>query len=156
MEFKEKERLWFHGPKGPVQYDICKFSDDPPNECMKAKEKATTSLLSTKEPDLVEFERFSSLQRVTRVMAYVLRFVQALKTKTRFQEPTLRTEEIVAAMLCWPRSHFPIWHAFHYGAGSSNFFKDTMGISGDAKGDWPILTCQLKLSFQSSCLRPII
>ena len=29
------------------------------------QEKATTTLLSTKEPDLVEFERFSSLQRVT-------------------------------------------------------------------------------------------
>ena len=81
-EFKEKEQLWLHGPKGPVQSDICKYSDDPPNEClmeMKAKEKTTTSLLSMKEPDLVEFEQFSSLQRVTRVMAYVLRFVQALK-----------------------------------------------------------------------------
>ena len=160
VEFKEKEQLWLHGPKGPVQYDICKFSDDPSNEClveMKAKEKATTSLLSTKEPDLVEFERFSSLQRVTRVMAYVLRFVQALKTKTRFQEPTLRAEEIDAAMLCLlrlPRSHFPIWH-FHYGAGSSNFLR-TRRVSGDAKGDWPIRTCQLKLSIQSSCLRPII
>ena len=134
VEFKEKEQLWLHGPKGPVQYDIFKFSDDPPNEClveMKAKEKATTSLLSTKEPDLVEFERFSSLQRVTRVMAYVLRFVQALKTKTRFQERTLRAEEIVAAMLCLLRlaqkslpnmACFPLW------CWQFELFKDAKGI----------------------------
>ena len=32
------------------------FVDDLPNECLKAKEKTTTSLLSMKEPDLVEFE----------------------------------------------------------------------------------------------------
>ena len=67
------------GLRDPCNQDVT--SDDPPSEClveMKARDKLITSLLSREEPELFDFERFSSR------MAYVL-------SSPRDKHSTLRT-----------------------------------------------------------------
>ena len=140
-EFKEKEQLWLHGPERPLQSDVqAVTSDDPRSECLverKARDKLITSLLSREE--LFDFERFSFLKRTTRVLAYVLRFVRALKTNTQPQELTLTTEETESSLLLLVKlaqmslpsmDPFPLWCK-------------RFGLISDAIG---ILRCQGRLA----------
>lgn len=87
-ELREKIRLWLHGPPEPPPPRCTAEMEEtmlPPEDCLremkvKAKEKPTVSLLCSSSPTAVlPCEGYSTLSRLLRVTAYVLKLVAALK-----------------------------------------------------------------------------
>ena len=61
---------------------------------------STTNLLTNTDSELIELERFSSLNRVVRAMAYVLRFVKCIRATTNpTTDKELTTEELQAVLI---------------------------------------------------------
>ena len=147
LELREKQDLWLYGPAGiALSEDSTALEETAnlPEEClieMKARncEKLTFNLLSSNEPNaIVMCEDYSSLKRLLRVTAYVLKFVRLLR---RSQSPNsqqcgqatylLSAEDIKAALMYWVRvsqSALPQMEKFQQWSKQFGLFKDSCGI----------------------------
>jgi hypothetical protein len=121
------ESLWFNGPdflsKGEDEWPKCPVanqgeSDEVLKEVVKQPSNVVRSLVTRNDGQynvldlrkIMDINRFSSLKKLLRVTAYVLRFIEALKTKKQDQPPTVQTmkqptgSEIKQAELLWTKS----------------------------------------------------
>ena len=107
-------------------------TDDPPVECLSElkgnNKKTDTTLLINVDGELIRFERFGSLKRVTRAMAYVLRFVRRVRATTSSStEEELTTEELEAALiylLRFAQENLPSSKKFEIWSKQFELFKD--------------------------------
>ena len=101
MKIKENE-LWWYGPRLPHDNPV---KSEEKNRSEIEKEKAVVTLLVDFDPansirNLIDVERFSSLSKLLRVTAYVLRFVDRCKTK-ELRTGEVTVEETEKALHAW-------------------------------------------------------
>ena len=108
-------KLWRSGPEWlkseMVNVDCPQQEMVMPTECateLRARDKKMVyGLLNCQSPSpanlesIISSERYSTLSRLLRVTAYVLRFVKQLKKSTNIQEWALATDEIAEAERLW-------------------------------------------------------
>ena len=138
-------QLWRRGPEWLLAgVDSCPQLETPsamPEECsLELKAKAVRSLnlvtTDTKCPigKLIECEKFSSLTRLLRVTAQVLRAVEKFKTLRNHQpnpQPTVTPEQIARAEILWiTNAQLALTSAksFKLQQKQFNLFKDEKGI----------------------------
>ena len=113
-ELKNNE-FWYKGPswlrlpidQWPVNESYVEVTDESVVE-MRAEDRKrveqTEVMLAVVADDVIDVRRFSSLQRLLRVTAYVKRFVHNTRNKLDRKSGELSTEEIQQSELTWIRS----------------------------------------------------
>jgi hypothetical protein len=98
-----QSELWWHGPQW-LKSDASKWPPSWQNPHNKKdhlfperKLSKPVNIINT-EPELPVLQKFSSVKKLCRVIAYVLRFVNNLKNKTKNQK-ALSVEELEHARL---------------------------------------------------------
>ena len=144
-ELQGKMDLWLHGPQclegctEPEKQVLETF----PRECLmemksKDREKVTFSMVNSNRPTVVPCEDYSTLQRLLRVTAYVLKFIRIIRKQQKpdSQQSTqpsavLCAEDIAAALSYWlkmsqstlpDKEQFPLWNQ------QFGLFKDSDGV----------------------------
>ena len=110
-ELQEKLDLWLHGPPILQCVEVPGEVMTMPEDCftemkMKDKEKLTLSLLSSGPPaTILPCEDYSSLKKLLRVTAYVLKFVTNIKNPesntTTQARSVLNSEDVHLALIYW-------------------------------------------------------
>ena len=106
-EFQRKCSLWLHGP-AEIQSENFDFHlANLPEACLaelKQKNNGSplVSLLSVQEDVPIDCEKFSSLKRLLRITAYVLKFVRILKktqaVRTAYEDSLINAQDIAHAL----------------------------------------------------------
>ena len=144
-ELQGKMDLWLHGPQclegctEPEKQVLETF----PRECLmemksKDREKVTFSMVNSNRPTVVPCEDYSTLQRLLRVTAYVLKFIRIIRKQQKpdSQQSTqpsavLCAEDTTAALSYWlkmsqstlpDKEQFPLWNQ------QFGLFKDSDGV----------------------------
>ena len=99
--------VWFRGPEWlQTREDMWpshKTETEPPAECLQEIKSSTLTNLTAIEAcaaAIIDCNKYSSLQRLLRVTAYVKRFVHNISRKERIMGP-LSTNEIQEAEILW-------------------------------------------------------
>ena len=99
--------VWFRGPEWlQTREDVWpshKNETEPPAECLQEIKSSTLTNLTAIEAStaaIIDCNRYSSLQRLLRVTAYVKQFVHDISQKERITGP-LSTNEMQEAELLW-------------------------------------------------------
>ena len=99
--------VWFRGPEwlqtSEDMWPSHKNETEPPAECLQEIKSSTLTNLTAIEASaaaIIDCNKYSSLQRLRRVTAYVKRFVHNISRKERITGP-LSTNEIQEAEVLW-------------------------------------------------------
>eukprot|EP00795_Rhopilema_esculentum_P010171 gene10171-18839_t len=105
-QFKQNT-IWWNGPKWLLgterEWPNSSISDTLPQECLdemkhpQRTEKTAVLKTTVKAPSIrnfIDYDRFSDYQKLLRVTAYVLRFIQNCRNKVRGNQEELSVEEI--------------------------------------------------------------
>jgi len=133
FDLQEKLRLWLHGPQGSLHLRRHVESEEAmtmPREClseMKAsdREELTVNLLTSNvSTTVLPCENFSSLTKLLRVTAYILKFINVMKDRVHSSGASsqadciLTAEDIHLALTYWLKvsqsslahmKNFPLW-----------------------------------------------
>ena len=143
-ELQEKLGLWLHGP--PTSNSPLPQEEEemvPPEQCLTeaktGQETLTMILVSpTTQPAVLQCGSYSSLTRLLRVTAYVMKFVHALSNSDPIMAkgivratPTLTVDEINSALTYWLKmSQSPLPEASKFRKWTHQFglFQDEAGL----------------------------
>ena len=109
-EFQRKCLLWLYGPVEIQSENFDFHLANLPEACLaelKQRDKGSllVSLLSVQEDVPIDCEKFSSLKRLLRITAYVLKFVRILKktqaVRRAHEDSLINAEDIAHALIYW-------------------------------------------------------
>ena len=144
-ELQDRMDLWLHGPlcleeSTGIEKPVLETF---PKECLmemktKDREKVSFSMMNSNRPAIVPCEDYSTLQRLLRVTAYVLKFIRLVRKPQRSDSQqsarpstVLCAEDMNAAMSYWLKTsqstlpdqeQFPLWTQ------QFGLFKDSDGV----------------------------
>ena len=142
-ELQGKLELWRHGPSwtAPTDTDTAVELMEPPKECIdemriRDRDKPTLNLLNTYSAEAVlVLGNYSSLRRLLRVTAYVLKFVNAARRKdvagASQSGCTLTAEGVQRAMVYWLKNSqlpMPVMKEFQQWQKQFGLFQDDHGL----------------------------
>ncbi|GBM38557.1 hypothetical protein AVEN_110218-1 [Araneus ventricosus] len=99
------DQVWWHGPPWLIQQNTScasSYDDSDPDPLSIASEERISTLATSAESvePVLDIQKFSNLHKLLRVTAYLLRFVNTLKSKEK-TVGHLSTEELSSAMDYW-------------------------------------------------------